>query len=54
MNTNELIETIRDKNRLIIKQSRRISLLEDKMDELRKKYFQIKHSGYLIPLKTSI
>jgi len=51
MKTEEMIDAIREKNHLIIKQTRRISLLEDKLVELRKQYFQIKHAGTLIHLK---
>jgi len=42
-----MISTIRDKNLLIIKQTRRINLLENKLDEVRKKYFEVKYLGVL-------
>ena len=44
MKTEEMRVTIRDKNQLIIKQTRRIYLLENKLDELRKRYFKAKLS----------
>ena len=53
MKNEEMMDTIRAKNLLIINQTRRINLLEDKLDELRKRFFQIKHSGILVHLKTS-
>ena len=51
MQTEEMKETIRTKNALIINQKRRISLLEDKLSEIRKLYFQLKHADVLIYLK---
>ena len=53
MKSEEMMDTIRSKNQLIINQTRRISLLENKLAETRKKYFQIKHAGVLIHLKSS-
>jgi hypothetical protein len=53
MKTEELMDTIRSKNLLIINQTRRISLLENKLDELRKKYFRAKYARILIHLKSS-
>jgi hypothetical protein len=50
MNTKEMVNTIRDKNHLIILQTRRINLLENKLDELRKQYFKMKHAGILLQL----
>lgn len=47
MKTNEMIETIRLKDSLLNRQSKRIELLEDKMSELRKKYFQLKYAGMI-------
>ena len=46
--TTEMREAIHIKNALIIQQSKRIDLLEEKMAELRKKYFRLKHAD-LIP-----
>lgn len=54
MQTEEMKETIRTKNELIINQTRRISLLEDKLSEIRKLYFQLKHADVLIHLKSVI
>jgi len=50
MGTKEMQEVIRIKNNLLIKQTRRIQLLEEKMIELRKKYFQLKYSNEIILL----
>ena len=47
-------ETIRTKNELIINQTRRITLLEDKLSELRRRYFQLKHSDILVHLKSAL
>jgi hypothetical protein len=54
MKTEEMQDTIRSKNKLIINQTRRIILLEEKLDELRKRYFQLKHADVLIHLRTSM
>ena len=54
MRTKEMRETIRTKNELIVNQTRRILLLEDKMTELRKRYFQLKHADVLIHLRTAL
>jgi len=43
MKKNELNEIVYLKNTLIMKQARRISLLEEKLLELRHKYFQLKY-----------
>jgi len=51
MKQDEMQETIRTKNKLIINQTRRITLLEDKLSELRRSYFQLKHSDILVHLK---
>ena len=45
MEAYEMREAIRDKNSLLILQTRRIALLEEKMDELRVRYFKLKY-GY--------
>jgi len=41
MKTKEIREAIHVKNALLQQQARRIELLEEKMTELRKKYFQL-------------
>jgi TolA-binding protein len=38
-----LTEVLREKNQLIIDQNKRINYLEEKMMELRQKYFQLKY-----------
>ena len=38
-----MVEAIRVKNNLLISQTKRIELLEEKMAELRKRYFQLKY-----------
>lgn len=54
MATKEMREIIRTKNELIINQTRRINLLEDKLTELRRRYIQLKHSDVLIHLRTAL
>jgi hypothetical protein len=48
MGKKELQEAIQIKNQLLQKQSRRIDLLEEKMTEIRRKYFQLKYSAEVI------
>ena len=43
MKKNEMNEIVYMKNTLIMKQEKRISLLEEKLLELRHKYFQLKY-----------
>ena len=50
METKEMCEAIRIKNILLILQTRRIKMLEEKMDELRKKYFQLKYADVVISI----
>ena len=50
MNTTELLEALREKNILLLRQSRRIELLETKMTELRKKFFQLKYIDVVLPV----
>lgn len=45
MDNKELQEAIIIKNDLLSIQSKRIALLEEKMTELRKNYFQLKYAG---------
>ena len=47
----EIHEVSRVKNNIVDKQSRRIELLEKKMVELRKKYFQLKYAGLISNIK---
>ena len=42
-NNVDLKEILDEKNQLIINQTRRISFLEDKLMEIRKKYFELKY-----------
>ena len=44
-------EVIQRKNTILAGQARRIELLEEKMDELRKKYFQLKYSDVIAHVK---
>jgi len=53
MKTKEMRGFIRLKNALLVKQTRRIELLEEKMSELRKKYFQLKYADLVIHLKSA-
>jgi len=43
MKANEMRVAIRDKNSLLVLQSKRIALLEEKMAELRVRYFKLKY-----------
>lgn len=54
MDNRELRETLTDKNELIIIQTRRIILLEEKLAELKRRYFNLKHSDLIIHLKSAI
>lgn len=51
MKSTEMHEVISAKNDLLILQTRRIKMLEEKMDELRKKYFQLKYADVIGHLK---
>jgi hypothetical protein len=44
MKASELKDVIKLKNDIIMEQSKRIKLLEDKMSEIRQKYFRLKYS----------
>jgi hypothetical protein len=48
MRRKEMQEAIRLKNSRLIQQTRRINLLEDKVAELRKKYFQLKYADVML------
>ena len=54
MRTKEMQEVIRIKNGLLIRQTKRIELLEEKMTELRKKYFQLKYADVIIHLQSAL
>ena len=45
MKNKELLDVLHDKNKILMQQTRRIKLLEDKMSELRLKYFKLKYSN---------
>ena len=45
MEEKDLRNIVHQKNELIIKQTRRISQLEQKLTELRHKYFELKYDG---------
>ena len=47
METNIMYEVIRAKDNLLIQQTRRVELLEEKIVEMRKKYFQLKYADIL-------
>ena len=47
-------EAIVVKNDLLKRQTRRIELLEEKMSELRKKYFQLKYADLVTGLKLTL
>jgi hypothetical protein len=51
MKSKKMQEVISAKNDLLILQTRRIKLLEDKMTELRQKYFQLKYADVISHLK---
>jgi len=50
----EMQVAIRAKNSLLIRQTKRIQLLEEKIIELRKKYFQLKYSDVIMHLKSIV
>ena len=54
METNEILDVLREKNHLLTRQSKRIELLEEKMYQLRKKYFHLKNAGANNRLKPAI
>ena len=51
METTEMLDALREKNNILISQTKRIELLEEKMYQLRKKYFHLKHAGANTRLK---
>ncbi len=51
MKPEEMMEAIRSKNKLLIEQTKRIALVEEKIAELRKKFFQLKYAGFIKQLK---
>jgi hypothetical protein len=48
MRRKEMQEAIRLKNSRLIRQTQRINLLENKMADLRKKYFQLKYADVML------
>jgi hypothetical protein len=46
----ELRMAIREKNTLLSRQTKRIELLEEKISELRKRYYQLKYTGFTLPV----
>lgn len=54
METNIMYEVIRAKDKLLSKQTRRVELLEEKIIEMRKKYFQLKYADVLTLFKENI
>ena len=54
METNTINEVIRVKNTILIRQTKRIKLLEEKMAEMRKKYFQLKYADVLTLFRENI
>ena len=54
MEAKEMHEVISAKNNLLARQTKRIKLLEDKMAELRKKYFQLKYADVLTLFKENL
>ncbi|MBK5286567.1 MAG: hypothetical protein JJE25_14320 [Bacteroidia bacterium] len=47
METNIMYEVIRAKDNLLTQQAKRVELLEEKIIEMRKKYFQLKYADVL-------
>jgi hypothetical protein len=45
MKEKELTEVVQVKNEIIIRQSRRISMLEEKFSDLRRKYLRLKYAS---------
>jgi hypothetical protein len=54
METNAINEVIRVKNTILKRQTKRIKLLEQKMAEMRKKYFQLKYADVLTLFRENI
>ncbi|HLG35662.1 MAG TPA: hypothetical protein VI757_12340 [Bacteroidia bacterium] len=54
METNIMYEVIRAKDNLLAQQTRRVELLEAKIVEMRKKYFQLKYSDVLSVFKENL
>ena len=53
MKAKEVKDIIQLKNDIIMEQSKRIRLLEEKMTEIRQKYFQLKYSDVLFNFNQS-
>lgn len=54
METNIMYDVIRAKDKLLSKQTRRVELLEEKIVEMRKKYFQLKYADVLTLFRENI
>ncbi len=50
MKPKELKDVIKMKNDIIMEQSKRIKLLEEKVTEVRRKYFRLKYSDGILQL----
>ena len=53
MKEKELLEVVHHKNDLIVKQTRKISLLEERFSDLRRKYLRLKYDLGKAGLRTS-
>jgi hypothetical protein len=47
MGTKDMHEALKEKDKMLKQQKRRIQILEDKFTELRKKYFDLKYSDQI-------
>ena len=54
METNAMNEVIHAKDTILMSQAKRIKLLEQKMIEMRKKYFQLKYADVLTLFRENI
>ena len=54
METNAINEVIRVKNTILMRQTKRIKLLEEKMAAMRKRYFQLKYADVLTLFRENI
>jgi hypothetical protein len=54
MKSSELKEIIKLKNDIIMEQSKRIKLLEEKMTEIRRKFFRLKYADQNMQMGSAI
>ncbi|HEU5166968.1 MAG TPA: hypothetical protein VFU29_15565 [Chitinophagaceae bacterium] len=54
METTAINKVIRIKNAILVRQTKRIKLLEEKMAAMRKKYFQLKYADVLTLFRENI